>query len=58
MTFRDLPIGATFLFDNGVSTFHSVCRKVSARCYTWQLGTVEAKSTVGTVNVQVKLAAE
>lgn len=57
MTFRDLPIGASFTFDNGVSTFRNVCKKISVRRYTWQLGTIEAKSTVGTVNVQVKVAA-
>ena len=50
MTFRDLPIGASFQFHPGVWTFSATCKKISARRYTWNGGA----SSVGTVDVQVK----
>lgn len=54
MTFRDLEIGSYFKFDNGVSTFPEVCRKMSARRYGWN-GTngKMLMSSVGTINVKV-----
>jgi len=55
MTFRELPIGTSFQFHPGVWTFSSVCKKISARRYTWPHASGETlTSRVGTVNVQVK----
>lgn len=54
MTFRELAIGQGFKFDPGVSTFSAICKKVSARCYTWHDNDGrELRSTVGSAKVGV-----
>lgn len=54
MKFRDLKTGDYFKFDNGVSTFNEVCRKMSARRYGWNDADGKTQmSSVGTINVKV-----
>lgn len=54
MTFKELPIGAAFKFNNRVSTFSEICLKVSPRCYTWRNCRGELlRSRVGTIKVAV-----
>lgn len=56
--FKELSVGDLFTFSNSPS-FFSVCKKVSARCYTWHnhLGDMR-RSEVGTTGVAVNRLAE
>lgn len=54
MTFSQLAIGSHFKFANGVASFNAVCRKVSARCYTWHgEDGRELRTQVGSIKVSV-----
>ena len=52
MTFKELPIGARFMFDPGVWTFSEVCTKISARRYSY--GGAGRRSQVGRISVGVR----
>lgn len=50
--FKDLPVGTSFRFKPGVSTFSAVCVKTSARGYKWVAdGGIRHSSKVGSINV-------
>jgi len=66
MKFQDLAVGDYFTFPNSTS-FFNVCKKVSARCYTWRgmayvkrggklviKDNATLKTRIGTVKVEVK----